>query len=1171
MFVGLRNFLLLAVCLVLGAAQAWAVALGKIEVTSHLGETFYAEAPLQLDSGEKISDVSVELAGSSDYQILEVFRDPSINQLQVDIKNDLRGPRAVISSSDAVDTPYFNLVLKLRHGHATNFKKFPVFLDLPEQVQPAPTVAPAPIAPAPRAPVEPLVEAQPSVSAVSIRPAPAARVEVPQDAAEAEPVGEPTGSQYEPFEGWSRTSRYGPMVRGDTLTTVARRLPVDERYTLNQIMVGLYNKNKSKFRENNINLINAGTYLQVPTAADVEAVSDRQAKQVITEHEKRWKDLKRQPVYAAEAEAQENRYRPRVQIGREASGVASAPNAPQTMPVQQNQQPVATQGMASDGVQATADSMLGLQQENLRLKQALQESEQRASSAKPATADALAAEEKVKKLELTVARLQSQLVQMNQQMQAAQSQGMNTLTYTLMAIVLLLLLVAAYLLFRLRRDRPHPAMDRAAAEAVTAAAAGGAAVALADSADDGDLIPEEATDDVEMDSTAFAESLDADTDDEAASDNDADLLFADQTPAVAQSGVDYLAEADVYLRYGMEDEALQQLNLALEQNPDQPEAHSKMVEMLQSRGDDAATHAAIEAARSALSESNLASFEASLSAGDGGASETDTLAADNDSLVMDAMPDMDMSDGLDFSMDELSSDTQTLDGMSDASVDEASLPQSDETQAEPAEDTSAGMDLDLDLSGMDIPDLGAEPTVAQASTDDADNAGIEMDAFSMPADDAPVVAGDDEALSASDDDAVAEDDFTSSVQITPLASDATETDATETDADTLTDAGEVDFTLGEGTSLDTDIEDALSGFDDEDAGETVSDSVPEADNQAKDDTDTPDDFAAEELGETSEAEIEFSVDDGAEISMTTSADEQEDAASDAPESSDEGPEENGDSAVDLDDMLAELGLDESAVDADSADEASSDHIQETEILASADDDDDLGLDAILGEFEDTDESEPAEGIVGAVPDTAVAEMEIDSEDDDLGLDAILGEFNADDADASDSEATMSAESAEPSLPETVIDTSDDDDLGLDAILGEFADESVESDAAPDLAEHSVADATEIPEMDVSDELDGLLAEWDTDELPDVSSEAGPGSLDIDRAKSLLAEGSLDDAEAALQSALQGDRRADALIGLAETAVKRGDFSRKDELLAEAASLLDDSNRDWFDSVKDMSA
>ncbi|MDQ6972653.1 MAG: hypothetical protein Q9M30_08390, partial [Mariprofundaceae bacterium] len=247
-----------------------------------------------------------------------------------------------------------------------------------------------------------------------------------------------------------------------------------------------------------------------------------------------------------------------------------------------------------------------------------------------------------------------------------------------------------------------------------------------------------------------------------------------------------------------------------------------------------------------------------------------------------------------------------------------------------------------------------------------------------------------------------------------------------------------------------------------------------------------------------------------------------------PEQGGEGPNEAGDSAADLDDMLAELGLDEASDAGDSDDDLSSDNILETEIIATAADDDDLGLDAILGEFEDTDDSEPAEGIVGAVPDTAVTEMEIDSEDDDLGLDAILDEFNVDDV-------------------------------------------SVESDAAPDVAEHSVADATEIPEMDVSDELDGLLAEWDTDELADVSSEAGPGSLDIDRAKSLLAEGSLDDAEAALQSALQGDRRADALIGLAETAVKRGDFSRKDELLAEAVSLLDDSNRDWFDSVKDMSA
>lgn len=44
MVVHLRNMLLLSVCMLFFMGQAWAVALGKIEVTSHLGEVFFAEA-----------------------------------------------------------------------------------------------------------------------------------------------------------------------------------------------------------------------------------------------------------------------------------------------------------------------------------------------------------------------------------------------------------------------------------------------------------------------------------------------------------------------------------------------------------------------------------------------------------------------------------------------------------------------------------------------------------------------------------------------------------------------------------------------------------------------------------------------------------------------------------------------------------------------------------------------------------------------------------------------------------------------------------------------------------------------------------------------------------------------------------------------------------------------
>jgi len=421
MFTGFRNALLLFVCLFFTMGQVWAVALGKVEVTSHLGETFFAETPVLLDADEKISDISIELAGASDYQILEVFRDGILNELSVEVKDDERGTRAVISSSQAIDIPYFNLVLKVKHGHATNFKKYPVFLDLPEQLRPVSPQTPV---------VEQAIAPVPDMPAAAARPVVNPLDMHPDDAeAEVESVAvDPAASTFKPYAGWARTGRYGPMVRGDTISTVALRLSVGQRFTQSQVMVGLFNKNKDKFRENNINLINAGTYLDVPTADEIEAIQDREARRIIKEHEDRWKALKRQPVYAAEAEAQKNRYRTRVHVGQSASGTAAAPvQGGQAKPVvadkNEPKSDAAADVVAQDETaQGEAAQLKKLREENLRLQQALKESEAKAADSRPATADAAIAEEQVKKLELTVARLQQQLKQMDAEMQEVRSQ-----------------------------------------------------------------------------------------------------------------------------------------------------------------------------------------------------------------------------------------------------------------------------------------------------------------------------------------------------------------------------------------------------------------------------------------------------------------------------------------------------------------------------------------------------------------------------------------------------------------------------------------------------------------------------------------------------------------------------------------------------------------------------
>jgi len=127
-------FAVLCPALLLFAGHARAVSVEKIEVASHLGEPFFAEVPLKLESNELPSKVFVEIAAPADYKIFEVYRDPVLKLIRADVASDARGVRVKLTSRSRVNTPFFNLVLKIRYGRVSHFKKFPVFLDAAKSI-----------------------------------------------------------------------------------------------------------------------------------------------------------------------------------------------------------------------------------------------------------------------------------------------------------------------------------------------------------------------------------------------------------------------------------------------------------------------------------------------------------------------------------------------------------------------------------------------------------------------------------------------------------------------------------------------------------------------------------------------------------------------------------------------------------------------------------------------------------------------------------------------------------------------------------------------------------------------------------------------------------------------------------------------------------------------------
>ncbi|MDQ6996755.1 MAG: FimV/HubP family polar landmark protein, partial [Mariprofundus sp.] len=270
-------------------ADIQAASLEKIEVASLLDEPFYAEVPLKLEANELASKVFVEIAAPSDYKIFEVYRDPILKAIRADVASDKRGVRVELSSRSRIKSPFFNLVLKIRYGRVSHFKKFPVFLDAAKSISQASAKA-----------------LQPYVAAIKQPAAKTPRISLTKSAGQIfmpEASTVPVASvkpETKYYEGWARTDRYGPIVRGDTLSTVAERLRVDYRYTLNQIMMAMFEKNSSSFDQNNINLLKAGSRLKVPTAAEVEKHNKAEANRFFARQEQDWKKLTQQPRYAAE-------------------------------------------------------------------------------------------------------------------------------------------------------------------------------------------------------------------------------------------------------------------------------------------------------------------------------------------------------------------------------------------------------------------------------------------------------------------------------------------------------------------------------------------------------------------------------------------------------------------------------------------------------------------------------------------------------------------------------------------------------------------------------------------------------------------------------------------------------------------------------------------------------
>ena len=272
----LTRILLLPLLVVAG--QALALGLGDIRLSSALNEPLRAEIDLIAAMPEELNNLTVQLASAETFKRYGLDRPLFLSDMQFNVlrTGTASGNLIQVRTASPVTEPFVTFLVEAVWSRGRLLREYTLLLDPPtfapppatqstqsvtapsranqsdagriERPAPAPETSPRTSPPAPRvrAPVQ---SRQPE------SPPPASPAEPPPVVTEAPPAAtEAAAAMSIPPEPYDTTAGGDLLVnRGDTLWSIARRVRPDNRISMSQMLMALYEANPQAF-SNNINV-----------------------------------------------------------------------------------------------------------------------------------------------------------------------------------------------------------------------------------------------------------------------------------------------------------------------------------------------------------------------------------------------------------------------------------------------------------------------------------------------------------------------------------------------------------------------------------------------------------------------------------------------------------------------------------------------------------------------------------------------------------------------------------------------------------------------------------------------------------------------------------------------------------------------------------------------------
>lgn len=279
----------LALTLGLPALDAHALALGRVNVLSAIGEPLRAEIEVPDINADEAASLKASIASGDAFRAAGLEYNAVLNGAQISLQRRANGSAYLRLTNDKpVNEPFVDLILETSWATGRVVRDYTMLFDPPNlRAQSAPSVTTAPSISATR----PSVNAAPRSSAAASPRAPA-------------PARAPRAIAAAPAPAASDAKSGSVTVKaGNTATQLAARYK-PEGVSLDQMLVAMLNVNPDAFVEGNVNRLKKGAVIDLPATTVAAAnVPQEQARQTITAQSKDFNDFRRRLAQGATAAA----------------------------------------------------------------------------------------------------------------------------------------------------------------------------------------------------------------------------------------------------------------------------------------------------------------------------------------------------------------------------------------------------------------------------------------------------------------------------------------------------------------------------------------------------------------------------------------------------------------------------------------------------------------------------------------------------------------------------------------------------------------------------------------------------------------------------------------------------------------------------------------------------